>query len=221
MTKISNGAMSFEASLKIVLKADDVTVAESEDVELWQYVLSQLSSEGAPPKVQGRSTEKDGGNRKRGEGTPLFSEEESTESELAEAIAKFSSKLGVDEDVLRGACTPRLEPPYVHLDKHHWQELKEELPSRGRNAIPSIVIAASILAAWLEEAKPNKKPTIEEAQSVLKSIDTRDRNPGRGISNCEWLQEKDGVISVHPAKIDMAMTVVRAYCEGEKPEFEE
>jgi len=213
--------MSFEASLKIVLKADDVIVAESEDVELWQHVLSQLSSEGAPPKVPERSTKKKTENSKRDEDVPLFSERQSAESEPEEAIAKFSAKLGVDEDILRGACDPSLEPPYVHLDKHHWQALKEELPSRGRNAIPSIVISASILAAWLEEAKPNKRPTIEEAQSVLKSIDTRDRNPGRGISNCQWLQAKNGEITVHPAKIDMAMAVVRAYCEGKKPDFEE
>ena len=213
--------MSFEASLKIVLKADDVTVAESEDVELWQYVLSQLSSEDAPPNMQKGSTEKKPKNGKRDEGAPLFSEEQSRRSEPDEAIAKFSAKLGVDEKILKGACDPRLEPPYVHLDKHHWQELKEELPSRGRNAIPSIIIAASILAAWLEDVAPSEKPTVEDAQSVLKSIDTRDRNPGRGISNCEWLQKKDGEISVHPAKFDMAMEVVRAYCEGEKPEFDE
>ena len=144
--------MSFEASLKIIREADDVTVAESEDVELWQYVLSQLSSEGTPTKVRERSTETKAVNGKRGEDPSRFSEEQRTESELGEAITKSSAKLGVDEDILKGACDPRLEPPYIHLDKHHWWEMKEELPSRGRNAIPSIIIAPSILAAWLEEA---------------------------------------------------------------------
>lgn len=214
--------MSFEASPKIVLKADEVTVAESEDVELWQYVLSKLSEEGSPTGRTAKSDQESAVPEGESKTNSLFSDPEEAESssEREEVVARFSERLSVERDVLKGACDPRLEPPYIHLDKHRWQQLKKELPSRGPNAIPSIVIAASILAIWLDTAKL-EDPTVDEAQSVLKTIDTRDRNPGRGFSNCQWLQKRDGEITLDPAKIDMAVTVARAYCKEEKPQFED
>jgi hypothetical protein len=213
--------MSFKTSLKIVLKADDVVVAESEDVELWQRVLSRMNKSGEAPLPTGEPPQRD--SERDPETASLFtSGAQSSESESGreEAIAKFSELLGVNEDELIGACDPRLEPPYIYLEKHHWQELKDTLPARGPNAIPSIVTAASILLLWLDEIG-DENPTVENTQSVLNTIDVRDRNPGRGISNCKWLRKRDGEIILNPAKTSMAVAVSRAYCMGEKPDFDD
>jgi len=215
--------MSFKASLKIVLKADDVIVAESEDVELWQHVLSQMNQPGSASPATDKTFRQDSETSRNEQEASLFSteaEESAAQSKREKAITKLAGLLDVEEEVLVGACSPQTESPFIHLDKHHWQELKERLPSRGRNAIPSIVIAASILVLWLDEIS-DRKPSVDDAQSVLDTIDIRDRNPGRGISNCQWLQERNGEIVLNPAKTNMAVAVARAYCKGEKPEFDD
>lgn len=214
--------MSVKASLKIVLKADDVVVAESDDPELWKYVFSRMTQQG---KSQNGSEE--GPSDEQEETTPLFSASQpsaesgtSIEGDLDQLINNFAETLDLDQEKVRGACDPTLEPPYIRLDKHYWQDFKSELPSRGTNAIPSIVIAASILVLWMDEIG-YENPTLDEAQDVLRTIDTRDRNPGRGIENCKWLRKRNGGITLNPERTSMAAAVARAYCVGEHPDFGE
>lgn len=215
--------MSFKASLKIVLKADHTIVAESENVELWQYVLSQMNQlgEATIPASKHPSSDKKPASQEIGPSffaSPNAAQEDSVMVGLENAITHLADTLNISEEDLQGACRPDMEPPYIHLDKYRWQELKDELPSRGPNAIPSIVIVASILVLWMEEIG-DEKPTVDDAQDVLDTIDTRDRNPGRGISNCEWLQLRNEQIVLDPAKITMAVAVARAYCIGKKPDL--
>ena len=214
--------MSVDASLKIVLKADDVVVAESDDAELWQHVFSKMTQQ---VESQSGSGEVPGEDKRQQEASPLFSAPQhsaesgaTSEEDLDQMTKSFAETLDLDQEKVRGACDPNSEPPYIRLDKHYWQDFKNELPSRGTNAIPSIVIAASILVLWMDEIGRGN-PTLDEAQDVLRTIDTRDRNPGRGIENCKWLRKRNGEITLNPERTSMAAAVARAYCVGGRPNF--
>lgn len=138
--------------------------------------------------------------------------------EPEEAVGFFSEELSILEEKVLGACDPQQTPPYIHLDKHHWEAFKKATPSRGRNAIAAITVAATLLALWMDAARLGNA-SIGDAQAVLSTLDIRDKNPERGLRNCEWLRLRGQSILLNPAQTSKAIEMARAYCEKRAPDF--
>src|SRR5438105_305420 len=127
--------MSIKANLRILLLANDVTVAESTDAALWQLALATITGQrGVPdssldpmlPSVAESPTRatKPQQSGLDGNGT------------VGTALAQFAQELRLDLATVRGACDPSTEPPYLHLDGRAWQEFKRKTPARGNNSVP-------------------------------------------------------------------------------------
>ena len=196
--------MAVTAKLKIQLFANDVLVAESEDDALWQKVLAAMHGGGA---------------------TELEEEEEGTQDGVVTAVRKrtrspkgnggvegFADQLGVESDVLVGACGPSTEAPYIHLDAHFWEALKQNTPPRGAKAVAAINLAGTLLCLWFKHAGIEGRPTQTQAKAVLATVGVQENNPTRSLGNCEWLQSRGGGIQINPAKQSKAVAVARAYC---------
>jgi hypothetical protein len=202
--------MSITAKLKVILKVDDAIVAESEDAKLWQAVFDSIRKESLHEAIPADDNSIDGLLRSQGIGKDAQGSND--------AIQSFAQKLGVAREIVQGACSPSLEAPYIHLDKHHWEALKKVTPAHGKNAIAQIVISATILAVWKEHIKA-PQTTRKEAEIALKSIGLEDKAIPRGLGNCEWLQVRGDNIQIHPAHTSKAIALVRAYCQKDTPEF--
>jgi hypothetical protein len=199
-----------KAKLKVVLQADDTVVAESEDAGLWQRVLMAINKGagdlGALDHVSlVESVEK----------RTIASHASPGESPDAggdEAVARFAKLLGLDVATVVGACAPSQTSPYLTLDMHCWNSLKDQTPSRGPGSVSPLAIAATLLALWMQAAKLGNV-SQGEAQKVLSTINLRDANPTRSIRGADWLQARSGgVIVVNPARIKRAIALARAFC---------
>jgi hypothetical protein len=200
--------MAVKAKLKVVLHANDIEVAETEDQSLWQEVLAAIQSDAShlPSRRYPAQEEEDDGKRDRPKGT----------SSAGPAIDEFAQCLGIKKDVLVGALRPTKDGPLLHLDESYWETFKKNTGTRGPGAHPPIVVAATALALWFKYGKLGK-PTKTQAHVVLATINLRDKNPGRSFKNCEWLQVKGEHININPAKLSMAITLTRAFCQQKKP----
>lgn len=189
---------NLKANLTIILKANDMIIAESTDAFLWQKVLGIINK----PQEDTSSTDV----------------EIETDRDLNflsvgdDSITKLASELGVSIDVIRGSCAPEKENPFIHLDKHHWEAMKKGAPSRGPKSISPIVLASTILILWKGKTELGENTTTKEAQKVLKTINVRDSHPKRSIENCEWLQLRNNKILLNPAQTSKAIEIVNAYC---------
>jgi hypothetical protein len=125
-------------------------------------------------------------------------------------IGKFAKELDATVEILTGACNPSKDSPYLQLDHHHWEAFKKNTPSRGPNSVPSVVVAATLLCLWARHEKITA-PTLSLATSVLSTIGAEDKNPGRGIKNCQWLQERNGAVILNPAQVSNAIELVKKY----------
>lgn len=198
--------MAVKAKLTITLKANDTVVAEVEDSDLWQQVLTSINT-GAKLNVGG---------------APAASKSEESEEKHEDtgagstALSKFAAELGITQVVVKGACSPSDSPPYIHLDKHHWEALKRNTPERGSKAVGAVVLAATLLVLWKEKAGLGPTP-MKEAAGVLETIGVTAKNPSRSINNCEWLQLRSGSIVLNPAQTSKAIAVAKAYCMKESP----
>lgn len=204
--------MSVKASLRVVLLANEITVAESEDPALWQYNLAAITGGPKPPEQPHNAVQR-----------PLPDTDRSSEQHtdtngnngngaaVAGGVGRLAVDLGLDETVLQAACDPMTEPPYMHLDVRAWAEFKRNTPARGPSAVPPIVLAATLLVLWFRTARLGPV-TVTQAQAVLATIDARDKNPARGLRNCDWLQTRDDVIRLNPARFERAVAVARAFC---------
>lgn len=200
--------MTVKASLKIVLMANDVEIAESEDKLLWQSVfaainqgVNQIPTAPAPPGA-GAVPPPPGGKVE----SPSFA------SGGADGLSKFARELGIVPDVIEGALAPSLEAPYIHLDPHCWEALKKNTPPRGAQSIAPIALAGTVLALWFKHAGIDGIPTSKQCQAVLKTIHTSDKNAARSLKNTEWLQTRGNGIVVNPAQRSRAVAVTVAYC---------
>lgn len=192
--------MVVKAKLKVVLQADDVVIAESEDSALWQRVLRAIhapSSSAADVFSEDHPETLD---------RPPKPPDASTDS-----VAGFARWIGVKLEKLEGACSPTLDSPFLQLDPHCWEAFRKGLPERGRNAIGPMQLAGTLLALWFRHARLGN-PTQAQGQAVLDTIGVTDKNPSRAIRNCEWLQLRNGNFQVNPAMISRAIEVARAYC---------
>jgi hypothetical protein len=208
-----------KARMRVVLMADDVIIADAEDFKLWNAVLSAISSgsssllqEGAPAIAAGNST-----TQKSVYDAALDANIANTPS--PDPISKFAREVGVEIDVLQGACAPSADEPYLHLDPHHWERMRRELPARGPKAIPPIVLALSMLTLW-SRAGGLGPVTQSQGQAVLGVLGIRDTNPGRGLDGAQWLQRRSGgQVVLNPAMISSAVTVTKCFCTKDWSEW--
>lgn len=193
------------AAMTVVLKANDVVVAQVDDPILWNDVFaainggqSRLAPTVAAPALPAAAD-------------PVAAAVVANTPAI-DPLSKFAKELGVDVAVLAGACDPSSSEPYLQLDLHHWEKMRKDLPSRGVKAIPSIVLVSTLLCLWARHASFGVV-TQSVAQSVLDGINTRDANPGRGLAACDWLQQRQGgQVVLNPAKVSKAMVVASAFC---------
>jgi len=194
--------MSVKAKLKIILKADNIIVAESEDAQLWQKVLVIINSKSGLQDTNDLEDDKINNIIPNGKNP--------------QPIKTFSKELGISEAELIGSCDPKLEVPYIHLDKHYWEALKRNTPKRGPKAIAPVQLAATLLALWKERLKLDP-PTLKEVSSILLTINLTPKNANRAISNCEWLQFRGKSIVVNPAQSSKAVSIAKSYCLKKDP----
>jgi len=198
--------MALKAKLKIVLQANDIVVAESEDPVLWQRVLVSINSPESGIQIPDADS--------TGSGLPSF---DSTSDTSGSAVDVFAKQLDIDKKVLAGACSPSETKPFIYLDNHHWEALKKNTPERGLSAINGTTLAATLLVFWKSAAKLGDT-MLKEAAGVLGTIDVASKNPSRSVKNCQWLQIRNGVVVLNPAEISKAIIVARAYCLKIPPE---
>lgn len=187
--------VDIKANLVVRLFAGDVLVAETADAVLWNQVLARITG---------------GGEARDSLGAGL--DEGSGES----SIERLAAELGLEVAEVEGALDPDSEPPFLRLDAKTWERFTEATPSRGQNAVPSIVLAVTALAVWFDVLGLGL-PTQAQAQRVLGTIHVTDKNPSRGIRNCEWLRSRGEGVAINPARASKGYAVVRAYCLGTAP----
>jgi hypothetical protein len=194
--------MVVKAALRLVLMADETVVAESEDAGLWQKVLVAVNGGQTAATLAGSQPEAPG-----------------LDGDVS--VVQFAQELGVEVAQLRGACDPRIDPPYLTLDTRSWAALKKNTPKRGRGAVSPMALAATMLALWFRAAKLGT-PTQAQAKVVLDALGATDKNPSRAIKLSDWLQARPGgVVAINPAQITRATQVARAFCLKEAPNGKE
>lgn len=193
--------MVVKAKLKIVLKANDTVVAESEDPNLWQQILVAINDQ----KESSVST--------------MESKEESFVGTMVgkrevveDDVIEFSREVGVDPKLAKAACALTKEPPFIHLDKHHYEALKSNTPPRGPKAVAPIVLAATLLILWKEKLGLDNTTSSSEVSSTLATIQLPLKNFKRAIDNCRWLQKRGNDIVINPARTTEAISVAKCYC---------
>lgn len=192
---------------ELKLYVGDEVVANSTDLRLWQMVFARISNTDENGNEPVLPITIDDGLTNHGIG--------SINSELE----KFCKELNVDIEIVKGACDPITEEPFMHLDMHFWSEWSKKLPQRGSTAISSIVLSATLLALWVRKAKLDTL-SLKECQKVLVNIGVHGKNHSRSIKNCEWLQLRQGnTIQINPAEIKKAIEVARAFCEKRSPDL--
>lgn len=198
--------MALKAKLKIVLHANDTIVAVSEDPVLWQRVLVSINSPESEVQMPGNDVAVSG--------LPPLDSDSDTSGTAADVLAK---QLGVEKNVLMGACSPSETKPFIYLDNHHWEALKKNTPARGSSAINGTTLAATLLVLWKSAAKLGDT-NIKEAASVLRTINVASKNPSRSVKNCQWLQIRNSIVVLNPAETSKAIKAARAYCLKIPPE---
>ncbi len=189
--------MATKAILKIILKADDTIVAESEDATLWGKVLGAISK---PDQLESPAT------------TELLGIVE-TERPANDTVSRFAETLGINVAQVQGALDPSTEAPYLRLNVQYWEVMKKNTPQRGPGSVTPIGFAGTLLALWLKDSGLNIPATQALASAVLNTVNVIDKNPTRGIKNTKWLQARSGgVILINPAEFSTATAIARSFC---------
>jgi hypothetical protein len=200
---------SVKATLTVVLKANDLVVAEVEDAQLWQRILTVIN--GGKSELRGEPEREP----ELGSQTPTGQGESKSRVEFKPSTSPldlFSQQIGIDRAVLEGGCSPTDQQPYILLNPHCWEEMKRQLPKRGPGSVAPIVAAATALALWFQAATLGT-PTQAQAQAVLATINLRDPNASRSIGNATWIQTRSGgQFVINPAEISRACALVRCFC---------
>jgi len=194
--------MAIKATLTLILKADDVVIAESDDAQIWQAAFQAIQGDASAL-------------------SPAVEEDAQVEwvpEEERVAIKALAKELRVEVSDLMAACHPRPIPPYIFLSKHHWEAFKRNTPERGRNAISNAVLALTLLLLWAERTHI-ERVTTRDGYAVLRAISARDEHASRAIENCPWLQTGGGGIHLNPEAISEAIAVARAFCLKQTPEM--
>jgi len=186
---------------EIKLFVKDEEVASSKDLGLWQAVfgaINQREGRTITPTGKGFINNEIGGGKEKGESKD-------------KDIDNFAKIIGISKEELEGACGPSKEPPYIHLDEQYWEALKRQTPVRGRGAISSGVLCATLLTLWFKYAQLGQ-PLLDEVANVEKTINIEDKNFMRSLRKCKWLQIRNEKLTINPAEISKAITLCKAYC---------
>ncbi|MFL6957439.1 hypothetical protein ACJ7C5_06660 [Nocardiopsis yanglingensis] len=202
-----------KASMSVVLKANEVVVAEVDDAILWNAVFAAMNSGSSAlspmtlPSAQMQGIDAENTSNK------VQTQQQTQNTPAAEPLNKFAKELGVDLDVLVGSCDPTSSEPHLRLDSHCWEQMKKELPMRGPKAVAPIVLAATALCLWARNGGIGPV-TQGQAQGVLGTIGLRDPNASRGIKSAEWLQSRPGgQIVLNPAQVSKAILITSCFCK--------
>lgn len=195
----------FKAHLKLILMADDVVVAETDDADIWRIAFQAIHGDGSSMGL-----------------------ERTREAELAEwvpenervAIRSLARDIGVDVRDLLSACHPRSVPPYIFLSRHHWEAFKRNTPERGRTAVSNAVLALTLLSLWAEKIN-TERITLRDGMAVLRAISARDEHARRAAENCPWLQFSVGRVVLNPDRLSKAIAVAYAFCTMQEPKWED
>jgi hypothetical protein len=199
--------MAVKAPLKLVLRAGDTIVAESDDAGLWQRVLAAMIEASGIPAAELRPVE---------DVTPA-PEDAATDPSAAQtvrgedAVDRFADELGVSKEAILRACAPSAEPPYLHLDRNAWEEMKRGTPPRGPGSIAPAALAATLLVLWFRCADLGS-PTMKMVYQVLRRIGVRDKNGARVVQEREWLQTRGGTVVLKAASASRAVALAKAFC---------
>jgi len=197
--------MVIKAQLKLILTANHVVIAESNDPMIWQAALQAIQ----------------GANVDQVLGTPGSVEDKGIDwvpEEERAAILALANDLGIQLQDLLSACHPRMIPPYIFPNKHYWEAFKHQTAERGRTAISNAVLALTLLLLWGEKIHL-KRVSLRDGVAVLRTIAARDDHASRAVENCPWLQKTSGRILLNPEKISSAIAVARAFCTRTAPEW--
>jgi hypothetical protein len=203
---------SVKAKLTVILKADEVVVAETEDGALWQQVLvaintGSLAALSSPSPLPSSPT-----SSRQGDGVAHHRPAPTDHAGSNSALEKLTQQIGIDVTVIQGACDPSTDEPYLHLNSHNWEAMRTALPTSGPAALASITVAATLLALWFRAAGLGN-PTQAQAQLVLGTISQRDQNASRGITRASWLQTRPGgQVVLNPAEISKSVTLMKSFC---------
>jgi hypothetical protein len=217
-----------KATLRLVLQANDVVVAESIDPALWSQTLASITGGDiqAPQQAPAPAPAPAPGAAPALAVAPAPETPDVVASlpRMAEpsaatagvdwpsvALEAFATELQLPPAVVKAACDPITTPPYLHLDVHAWETFKRNTGARGSHAVPQIVLSSALLLLWFRQSG-QLTVTVDQAQAVLKTIGLRDKNVGRGLKNCNWLQVRDDTIRLNPTKFSTALALARAYC---------
>src|SRR2546426_1494568 len=199
---------SVKATLLVILKANDVVVAEKEDASLWQRVLTAINSGKLDLGENARGAA--AGNVPIGHVDPANSDDSFGVG--ASTLDQLAQHLSVGPATVQGACSPTKTAPYMQLDLHCWEIMKKQLPQRGPTAVSPIVAAATLLALWFQRARVGN-PTQAQAKQALATINLTDPNASRAIQNTSWLQGRaGGQIVLNPAEISKAIKLAKCFC---------
>lgn len=199
--------MAIKAQLKLILQADDVVIAESDDARIWQAAFQAIQGADVE-EVLGRSSPA------TDSGIHWIPEEERS------AILSLAGDLDVDPQDLLSACHPRMIAPYIFLNRHYWEAFKHQTAERGRTAISNAVLALTLLLLWGEKIHLDRI-SLRDGMAVLRTIMARDDHASRAVENCSWLQKSSGRIVLNPEKISRAVAITRAFCTRTAPDWGE
>lgn len=184
--------MDIKKDLKIKLFARNELVAESSDANLWGRVLTIIT--GGDAEALEEETDLNVGS-----------------SKTLPSVRKLAKDLGLPVEQVQGACSPSMEEPYLHLDKHYWEAFQKNHSVRGRGAIAPLQVAGTLLAIWFEYTNMGK-PSAEQVLAVLDTINLSDLHYTRTLSRCSWLQYRKKEILINPAEMTKTVAVAKAYC---------
>ncbi|MCK5586756.1 hypothetical protein KAJ02_11860 [Candidatus Bipolaricaulota bacterium] len=199
--------MAIKATLRLILTADDVVVAESDDARIWQAAFQAIQGANVEQVLGTSAPDQDAG-------IDWVPEEERA------AILSLASDLGIEPQALLSACHPRMIAPYIFLNKRYWEAFKHQTAERGRTAVSNAVLAISLLLLWGEKINL-ERVALRDGMAVLKTISARDEHASRAVENCPWLQKTMGKIVLNPEKVSRAIAVARAFCTQSAPEWSE
>ena len=123
------------------------------------------------------------------------------------------------KDVL-ASCHPRTMPPYLFLNRRHWEAFKRQTPERGRNSVSNAVLAMTLLLLWAEKINLDRV-ALRDGMAVLRAISAVDEHASRAVDNCTWLQRSTGRVVINPGEISKALAVARAFCLQQPPVWPE
>lgn len=199
--------MAIKAHLKMILTADEVVIAETEDPRLWQAALHWIQGGGSDPRLERCPVES-------GAAVDWAPEQERA------AIRSLADDLGLAPADLLSACHPRMIPPYIFLNRRYWEAFKRQTAARGRTAISNVVLAATLLLLWSDKIHLDRI-TLRDGMAVLRTIAARDDHASRALGNCPWLQRSMGRITLRPEGMPRALAVARAFCTQTVPDWGE